>query len=39
MPGSGIQKNVIPGDRLQEKVIPGKPRLTREKIAQRAARE
>jgi 3-oxoadipate CoA-transferase, beta subunit len=39
MPGNGIQQNVVPGDRIQEKVMPDKPRLAREQIAQRAARE
>jgi 3-oxoacid CoA-transferase B subunit len=29
----------MPGDGIQEKIMPGKPRLTREQIAQRAAQE
>jgi 3-oxoacid CoA-transferase B subunit len=29
----------MPGDGVQEKALPGKPRLTREQIAQRAAQE
>src|SRR5260370_3582404 len=39
MPAGGIQKNAMPGDGIQERIRPVKPRLTREQIARRAARE
>src|SRR5260370_42676317 len=39
MAAGGIQKNAMPGGGIQERIRPVKPRLTREQIARRAARE
>ena len=39
MPGNGIHEKVMPRDVIQQKVMLAKPRLAREQIAQRAARE